>query len=225
MNVHLQILLWVPLTFFVIMLLRRLFKKKSRIMISDGQISGFLLWQWADRIVDYVVYPTVIVYFGMWKGGAIMIVFTLIGNMIYIHVNNNTDEDWTFMKWLIELRDLRSFLWINHYDHLLKKAIHLPSRILRRCAICWFAFLRQLLRVRIGRFKLSNTITFLALSTLKDSFTTMNYLFHKRVDLMNPKVMTLFLVSHVICNVAWLPIASLIGLLEGNLFRFFSVRF
>ncbi len=165
----LRLLIGVTLLFLIITFLRRN-RKKGRQIVSDKAMHGFLIWQWVDRITNYGLYPVALYFFGLWWGGLIMIIFTLVENLVYIHINNRTDEDWTFMSWLIRLRDAKAFVWISQYDHLLKRALHLPTRVLRRIVICWCAFVRQLLRARIGRFRFANAVAFFLLSIFQETF-------------------------------------------------------
>jgi len=215
----LHILLGVSFLVILMAFLRRK-KRKARRDLSKKQVGGFLIWLWVDRLVDYILYPTTLVIFGIWWGGLIMINVTLVGNVVYILINNSTEVDWTMMSLLTKLRDKRTFVWVNEWDHLLKQTIHLPTRILRRIAICLCAFVRQLLRVRIGRFKFSNTVVFILMSIFQDSFKTVNYFFQKKADLRKPKVLLVFLASHVIANMAWLPVAGSIGAIVDYAIRF-----
>ena len=177
--------------------------------ITANQIAGFCLWKAIDSWCNYILYPTVLGVWGLWQGSVIMIVITLILNIAYILTNNATELDWTLMSWFTHLRDSESIIWSSRYARLLHRRV-------RRFVVCLLALVRKLLRVRRW---LSNVLGFVCFSMWQDSFYAMNFLYHKKVNLRSPKVFGLFLISHLICNVAWLPIAGTLAYLAKYLLR------
>jgi len=213
-------LLGISLLLFVLGALKRSRDIKVRgDVITKNQVAGFILWQAFERSVNYALYPVVVVVFGIIRGGLIMIVVTFVQNIIYILVNNSTKEDWTFMSWFTFLRDSKSHVWpLRYYRVLQKLQIQTFMKFLIGCL--WF--LRKIFGLKIGRLELSNTVGFLYLTVWKDSFYAVNFLFHKKTDLRKAKVMGLFIVSHVICNIVWAPIARGIGFLGQYILNLFA---
>jgi len=177
--------------------------------INANQLAGFCLWKAIDAWGNYILYPTVLGIWGMWYGGLIMVAVTLLMNIAYVLTNNATETDWTMMSWFTHLRDSESIVWSSRYARLLHRRI-------RRFIICILALIRKLLCVRRW---LSNVLGFVYFSIWQDSFFAMNFLYHKKVNLRSPKILGLFLISHIICNVAWLPIAGTLAYLAKYLLR------
>lgn len=175
--------------------------RKSR---HEGtNFTGFALWQSIDGWVNYVLYPMVIASFGLLQGGIIMIVVTLIGNVAYIMVNNVTLSDWTYMSLITYLRDATTSYWPLRYFTRKK---FLPFRARKWVAISFCGCIRRLLRLRH-----SKALVFTYLSLWRDSFYAMIFLYHKKVDLRKPSVLLLFFISHILCNVGWLPVSWALG--------------
>ncbi len=185
-------------------------KRSHKSAVSSQEVAGFFMWQAIDRWVNYLLYPAMITIFGLVNGTLVMIVVTLFSNTIYVITNNATEGDWTFMSWFTLLRDNGSHLWPLRYCRALKR---LPW--LRRPLIKSLGLVRALLRVKVGRFSLANPIGYLYLSVWKDSFYAINFLYHKEADLRKPRILGLYLISHIICNMAWAPFAGLISVGVG----------
>ena len=179
-------------------------KEKREGRLSPEQFSGFCLWKAVDSWGNYVLYPIVLSIWGIINGTIIMVIVTLAMNIVYIITNNATETDWTLMSWFTYLRDSDSVTWPLRYARLLHKRI-------RRVTIGILALIRKTMRIKIGKWKLSNPMGFVYLSIFRDSFYAINFLYHKKVDLRKPSVLGLFLFSHLICNLAWVPIASLLS--------------
>lgn len=183
----------------IVFVLSALRKRKH----EETNLSGFALWQSVDGWVNYVLYPMVIASLGVLIGGAIMIGVTLVGNIVYILVNNATTSDWTYMSLITYLRDATTHYWPLRYFTRKK---FLPFSVRRWIAIYLCGCIRRLLRL-----KHSKAIVFTYLSLWRDSFYAMIFLYHKKVDLRKPTVLSLFLISHILCNLGWLPVSWALG--------------
>lgn len=182
--------------------------------LSAEELGGFCLWKAVDSWGNYVLYPTALGIWGISRGTLIMIFVSLGINVIYIIVNGATETDWTLMGWFIYLRDSNRFCWPLRYARLLPKKF-------RRLGICGLAWVRKALRVQLGNWKLSKPLGFIFFSFWQDSFYAINYLYGKAVKLSNPKILALFLFSHVICNVIWAPVAALITITAQTILKLF----
>ena len=207
MNTVLLIIGGLSLCLFLLGALRKSRKRTSG-TITEHQAAGFFLWQAFDHWCNYVLFPMFIASAGFVKGGIMMVIFSLIGNVAFIVINNATEADWTFMSWFTYLRDTESRMWPLRYCRLLKAS---GLFRFRKCLMCGCGYIRRAFKWKLGRFKIANAIAFLYLSVWKDSFFAINFLYHKKTDLRKIKVLSLFLVSHVICNLAWLPVAGTLG--------------
>lgn len=208
MNTLIAVLLVSSLALFAFSAWRKE-RQSSQGRISHRQVAGFFLWQAIDRWLNYLLYPAMIAIFGLVDGTLVMIVVTLFSNTLYIVINNATEDDWTFMSWFTFLRDSQSKLWPLRYCRLLKLK---KFRKLRRPLIKLLALVRFLLRLKIGKFAVANLLACLYMSIWKDSFCVVNFLYHKKADLRKIKVLSVYLASHIVCNVAWAPIAGLIAM-------------
>lgn len=213
-------LLGISLFLFLLGALKQNHDSRVRVdVITNSQTAGFFLWQSIDRWVDYIFYPVIVTIFGIVRGGLIMIAVTLVQNVAYIIVNNATEEDWTFMSWFTYLRDTKSHVWPIRYYRLLR---NMQIQTFRPFSIRLLWIVRKVFNLKIKRFNPSNTIGFLYLSIWRDSFYAVNFLYHKNTDLRKWKVLGLFLVSHIICNAVWAPIARVIGGIAQYVFQLFS---
>jgi hypothetical protein len=140
---------------------------------------------------------------GIVDGGTIMIGVTLIGNVAYIMVNNATTSDWTYMSLITYMRDATTKFWPLRYFNRWK---WIPFSVRKWFAIKFCGCIRRILRL-----KHSKVIVFTYLALWKDSFYAMIFLYHKKVDLRKPTVIMLFIISHILCNVGWLPISWALG--------------
>ncbi len=179
-------------------------KEEKKTTLSSRQFSYFFLWRSFDNWIDFIVYPFVIATLGLQMGFAAMIVLTFVVNAIYLLLNNQSEEDWTFMGLFNRLRDNDSSVWLLPYARLMKSC-----RLWRiRKSLAGVLFIcRRILRLEIRGKKLAEPIGFLYFSVREDSFCAINYLYHKNANLRDGKVFGLYLLSHVICNLVWLPVA------------------
>jgi hypothetical protein len=200
-----SILFVLSLILFLASALRSGKKEQREGRLTAKELSGFCLWQSIDKWFNYILFPTLMGAYGWAEGSLWMTVIALIVNVIYILTNNATEIDWTMMSWVTYLRDSQSPAWPLRYARLI-------NRKYRRPVICVLALARKLIRIKIGRWELSKPLVFIILTVWKDSFYAINFLYHKEVDLRNWKTLGLFLISHVICCAAWVPVAGSLGM-------------
>lgn len=202
MNSTIAIFLFLSLLFFALSALKNWKKSSDKSLITQTEVAGFLLWQGVDRWGDYILYPVILGIYGMGTGALIMIGVTFILNTTYVIINSRTEADWTFMSWVTNLRDTSHYLWPYRYAKLAKKMW--VGKRLRRSLVCLLAGVRRLMREN----RIANPIIFIILSVWQDSFHAINFLYHKEADLRKPKVFCLYCISHIICNLSWLPVAG-----------------
>lgn len=179
-------------------------KEKKRQLVSSRRLAYLFLWQACDNWVDFVLYPFVVGSLGVSYGFVVMFFFTLILNAVYMLANNKTEEDWTFMGSFIHLRDNDSGVWLLPYARFFKSC---KLWKIRKPLCLLFSVFRRLLRKKFMGICLSKPIGFLFFSIKFDSFCAIIYLYHKSANLRDIKILSLYLLSHVICNLVWLPIA------------------
>lgn len=199
--------------------------------VTSHQVAGYLFWQAADGWLNYILFPFVLALFcdvyglqvGAIYGISVMIGVTLVSNVIYVTVNNATETDWSFMGWITHLRDCQSTMWPLRYARLLKRSKIGHHRLVRRLAIRTLTIVRKSFGLKIKKFTLANTLIFLYLSVWRDSFYAINFVYGKKTNLRKPKVLGLFLISHVMCNLAWAPFAGLIAVGGEFILRALSI--
>ncbi|PIT89298.1 MAG: hypothetical protein COU27_01080 [Candidatus Levybacteria bacterium CG10_big_fil_rev_8_21_14_0_10_36_7] len=215
MNSTISIFLFLSLLFFALGALRNWKKEKKQSgLVSQTQIAGFLLWQGFDHWINYILYPVALGVLGLVDGTIFMIGLTLLTNACYLFINNKTEEDWSFMLWITNLRDNDSMLWPYRYAKAMK--VVFIGKAPRRAMIKLIACVRHILRKK----SVSNAAGFLFLSVWKDSFYAINFLYHKKADLRDMNVLGLYLLSHIICNLVWVPVAGGMALVGKFLFEF-----
>ena len=130
-----------------------------------------------------------------------MFFLTLIGNLVLVSLNNRTYTEWTLFE--KQVQKFWSLLerCVSFFDH--RKYLKLFSNFVRGILVSFL---------------------FLYLSAWKDSFVTIVFLFPgKNVDLKKKRVLGLFILSHVVCNVAWVLVTAwgidLVRMAFGFLFK------
>jgi hypothetical protein len=200
------------LIMFAVALVRRE-REREKGIVSSMQFSYFFLWQAVDNWIDLILYPFVVALFtahygpwlGIYYGFCTMVVLTLVWNTFCIFLNNNSEEDWTFMWLFTHMWEKDSFVWILPYARLLKSCGWFWK--VRRFLFCILKLVRIVSKKKFFGVKLGRPLGFLLISIKLDSFCAINYLYRKNVNLRDKKVLGLYLLSHVICNAVWLPVA------------------
>lgn len=189
---------------FLIIGLVQVRREEKKSVVSATRFSYMFLWQAFDNWGDFVFYPFVIGLLGAFYGFVAMFFITLVLNTVYVYLNNNTEEDWTFLGSFTRLRDNDSSVWLLPYARFIK-ACRLWK--IRKCYCFGLNVLRKILRKRIFGVNVSKPIGFLFFSIKFDSFCAIAYLYHKKVNLRDTKILSLYLLSHAICNLVWVPVA------------------
>lgn len=188
---------------FIVALLRHEKDKEKRV-VSSMQFSYLFLWQAADNWIDFILYPYVVGLCGIYYGFYTMVVLTLIWNTICIYLNNNSEEDWTFVWLFTHLWEKNTFVWILPYARLIRAC---KLWRFRKSILCSLYAVRKISRMKFFGIMLAKPIGFVLISIKLDSFCAINYLYRKNVNLRDMKVLGLYLLSHCICNLVWLPVA------------------
>jgi hypothetical protein len=209
----------ISVVMFVISFIRG--KQDKTGVVSSMQVSYFFLWRAIDNWVDLMLYPTMIDedVLDVGYGFCFMVCLTFILNTTYIKINNNSEEDWTFMGLFTRLRDNNSQVWLLPYVRLMKSC---KLWWCRKCLSGFLKFCRKTLRLKIRNFDISKPLGFILFSAFKDSFYAMNFLYHKKANLRDKKICGLYVLSHVISNLVWLPVALSISFVFNwflNLFQ------
>lgn len=182
----------------------RLEKEKEKRVVNSRQLSFFFMWRTFDNWIDIIVYPHVLIFLGVEYGFAAMVLITFVINAVYLNLNNSSEEDWTFMSLFNRLWKNDSAVWFLPYARIIKTCWLWWAR---KFLCCLLNITRKTLRFKICGKSLVKPLGFLFFTIREDSFCAINFLYHKNANLRDKKVFGLYLLSHVICNLVWLPVA------------------